>query len=366
MLGDTFGWERMMRIDVLKRIFNLTESEINNFSLAMEKMKTQTHAATDLQTVFNQQTADLVKSFSQLYNSFEALIKSALVPTVRFLGVITSGLAGVGKFVSSIEWLGHLLGVALPVAIVAAAISLRRLIQQMWDLTKATYAYNRAKLIEYRNELVRLGHLKETSATGATAALSRAGILGSILAVLVSLYSDLDDLFGGAGWLGTTLGAIKNALTAKSTTYATVGAPGLKSAAEQVADFQRYVLTGTHSVQDIADKAADLIASTKEVVLGTEGIVHQQKAIEGMHFQFAEILRELPKYRALAGTTWDSGAATQQEIINMSAAIVKALKDTVPEIKDIVEKRAEKIKADKEAEEARNRLQETRGFRGGN
>jgi hypothetical protein len=350
-LGDTFGWDRMLRIDMLKRIYGLSEIEINNFSAAMKQMGQQVDSATTLQTVFNKQTTDLAKSFNRVYNSIDALVKGAMTPFVR-----ANILAQLTGTVTSFQPMIKALSITIPLAAIAAIMSLTRLAQQMRALAIATYKYNLAKMAE-KNIIV------ENVAAGGlfTGLIGKAGLIGVVLTAIAELYNVADLLSGGAltDFWSEQFDKLGEILKPKAaTTAAQIGTPGLRSAAEQMAEFQRYMSTGRHSAEEMKDYLSDLVAHTEEVVTGATDREHRMAAIRDMYYWAAQDLAEVQRHHALAGTTWDSGKAIQEEIAALSGNLETVMAGTVDKVLSAVDDYIENNKALREAKEARDRVRQ--------
>jgi len=90
-VGDSRGWERVLRLEALAQQFGTTAQQADQMMQALERREQQQERMTDLEKMFEEQMRESGKGLSQLKEGLGALMRESLAPFV----VIFNGLVGV-------------------------------------------------------------------------------------------------------------------------------------------------------------------------------------------------------------------------------------------------------------------------------
>lgn len=133
-VGDSRGWERVLRLEALAQQFGTTAQQADQMMQALERNEKRLERRTDLEAMFDEQMEASGKGLSQLKESLGALMKEALAPAIAvfnvLVGIINKGVQAVNSFKGVATVLTGVIGIGM-VAVTA------RLTVGMYGLAKA-------------------------------------------------------------------------------------------------------------------------------------------------------------------------------------------------------------------------------------
>lgn len=132
-LGNTSGWDRSLRLNVIAEQFGITAQQVNLMVMAVERSNTQRNSQLTLQQRFDEQIINSAQSWQRLKASVIALTQEAVIPILHVVGPIASGLA------SMLNWLIKLPG-AVTVVSVAFAAAVPFMIARLYSVVQAFLA----------------------------------------------------------------------------------------------------------------------------------------------------------------------------------------------------------------------------------
>lgn len=117
-VGDSRGWERVLRLEALAQQFGTTAQQADQMMQALERREQQQERMTDLEKLFEEQMAESGKGLSQLKEGLGALLKEGLAPAIYvfngLLNIVNKGVQALNSFK----------GAAYGVTLVAAGVAL--------------------------------------------------------------------------------------------------------------------------------------------------------------------------------------------------------------------------------------------------
>lgn len=130
VLGQSAGWDRMMRLDLLEQSLGMSRHEIVNFSAAVDEYRRSTTSAVDIQTRWENQTKSLSESVREIRKSFLGLMQQGFLPILKWVSTVVDWVA------RAIQWIGKFKATSVVAFTLVTAGSIGAIIQ----LTKLGHA----------------------------------------------------------------------------------------------------------------------------------------------------------------------------------------------------------------------------------
>lgn len=187
----------LAQVQAVSEMTGMAADDIIDFREAMSSLKKPVTEAQALQRAYNEQSALLGKSFSQLREAVQALIMKGMLPIMPYVTKTVEWLAGVARSLASWEPLVPIVAVVIPAAAGVAVVSLTRL---GWAITKFALQSKAAEDILGTGGL---GNIRKILTTGGLKGLLRtpawgAGSIGGFAGFAAGV---------GAAGLGLSIGA---------------------------------------------------------------------------------------------------------------------------------------------------------------
>lgn len=119
VLGDSRGWDRALRLQVIAEQFGTTAQQVNLMVEAVEKANSQRSSSLTLEQRYREQIRASGESFERIGRSLRMLVQNAAVPLLEIITPIAGGLASMAEAVVqskvAIYGVTGLLIVALPI-----------------------------------------------------------------------------------------------------------------------------------------------------------------------------------------------------------------------------------------------------------
>lgn len=126
-LSGTSGFQRMATIQLLAEQFNTTADLIVNADKMLAKYNETQKNTTSLQEQWRQQTSEIGKTLSKVYESMKSIVQQALIPSLQILRPALSVLADTVGYLAKQSWIVYGAGVVLVSSAVLATVAFTRL-----------------------------------------------------------------------------------------------------------------------------------------------------------------------------------------------------------------------------------------------
>jgi hypothetical protein len=193
LVGQSQGWERQMRLDVLAQQFNVSAEQANQLLMAVDRANQQQIGTISLHERWRQQMHSVDAGIVRLTNSVTALLQGALYPFTFVINAVLNTLADV------VGWIGQFEGLAVGAMVVVGAGVLAT-IGSFFGLARAMW------------QVV----ITSRFAVAAQRELAAAQALASARSTL--------GLGGGSGFLGGILSVLRPVLTLTAGYFALIAA----------------------------------------------------------------------------------------------------------------------------------------------
>lgn len=142
-LSGTSGFQRMATIQLLAEQFNTTADVIANAQKMMDRYNDTQKTATSLQEQWRQQTSEIGKTLSKVYESGKAVIQQVLLPVLQNLRPALATVADIMGSIAKNAWAVRVAGVVLIGSAIAATIAFTRLAIALGQAALASSLYQR-------------------------------------------------------------------------------------------------------------------------------------------------------------------------------------------------------------------------------
>ena len=174
LVGQSQGWERQFRLQMLADVFGTSADSANQMLIAVERANKQQTGNITLQQRWHDQLNATNAGVSRLGNSLLALMQGGLYPVVKAVGWVTNRLADMLELLLKSRTVVYTVSVALGLGFFV-------LIGRMWSLVRALWAVV-ASATAAATAQARLAATQAASAaTGAAGGLGKFGFLAGIL-----------------------------------------------------------------------------------------------------------------------------------------------------------------------------------------
>lgn len=188
LVGQSQGWERQFRLQMLADVFGTSADSANQMLMAIQRANQAQTAAISIQDRWREQMHATNSGISRLINSFMGLLQGGLLPIVNLIGFVTNKLA------DFVEWITRS-RIVVGIVTTALGVGLVLTIGSLWNLVRALYAVTSASVAAAAAQ----ARLAITGGAGAATGLS--GLAGMLLRPLLLVAR-------GIGLLLTPLGLL--------------------------------------------------------------------------------------------------------------------------------------------------------------
>jgi hypothetical protein len=217
LVGQSQGWERQFRLQMLADVFGTSADSANQMLIAIQRANQQQMGNISLQDRWRDQLHATNAGIARLGNSLLALTQGGLYPVVKAFGWVTNRLADLLEVLMRSRTVVYTVSVALGLGFFV-------LIGRMWSLVRALWAVVASATAAATAQARLAATQTATAAAGAAGGLGKFGFLAGILPTkdwLTAIGTQLSwmRLHGGGGIAGLTRGisaALMNVTTAGS------------------------------------------------------------------------------------------------------------------------------------------------------
>ena len=117
LVGQSQGWERQFRLQMLAEVFNTTADSANQMLIAIQRAKEQQVGQISIQDRWRNQLHATNAGLSRLGNSLMGLAQGALYPVVFLVGALANALADLVQWITKSRTVVYILGGVVGVAI---------------------------------------------------------------------------------------------------------------------------------------------------------------------------------------------------------------------------------------------------------
>jgi hypothetical protein len=199
-VGETRGWERQMRLEVLASQFNISAEQASQMLMAVERANNRQTDAITLQERWRQQVAATDQGVGRLSNALISLVQGALYPFLFVINAIANRAADLINAVLQYREVAIGFMAAVGVGVVALGSRMILLARQMWIAVLSSNAVTAAM---QRMSAAMAAAAVTSSAGGAAGGLAGAGrlMLGWLRPLFGLLINPLT-------WIALAVGAI--------------------------------------------------------------------------------------------------------------------------------------------------------------
>jgi len=165
LVGQSQGWERQFRLQMMGQIFNTTADNANQMLIAIQRANAQQSGQISLQDRWRQQLHATDQGVQRLISSLTGLLQGALYPFVFVVGAVANKVADFVEWL--LKWREVAIGVTVGLSGVVLLLGVRmaRLVGMMWTVVMSTNAVTAA-----------MGRLAAAQAGASAGAAARAAL----------------------------------------------------------------------------------------------------------------------------------------------------------------------------------------------
>jgi hypothetical protein len=115
VLGDSQGWDRALRLNVIAEQFGLTGQQANLMIMAVDRANKQRTTSLTLEERYREQIRASGESLQKLKNSLYALMQQAVVPLIPAVTFVVNGVASLVQSLVSLPGAVYVVGTAMVV-----------------------------------------------------------------------------------------------------------------------------------------------------------------------------------------------------------------------------------------------------------
>ncbi|MGV0949171.1 MAG: hypothetical protein ACOYB3_00770 [Azonexus sp.] len=340
-LSGTSGFQRMATIQLLAEQFNTTADLIVNADKMLAKYNETQKNATSLQEQWRQQTSEIGKTFSKIYESMRSIVQQALLPTLQKLRPALATLADTVGWLAKQTWVVYAAGVALVGSAILATAAFARLsiaitqaalassfMQKTMGVGGVTNMFSRGGARDIakwlRMDLLTGRSVSAARATGVTRIVSNAviqwlprigGWISSIGSILTRLAGPLAAV-AAAGMAGYAIGLAADKYIIKGLLKTDIS-EGLLAAMDRKNVYrlqQSSYGAGGKTRDDILKDVSAMAASGKTAEEIQKYIIKNASSVKGIH---GETLTKERREKILLGLVEDAGREITRQRVRM-------------------------------------------------